>query len=327
MTTEQVIERQEAWSAFGDDAVGDTAEEVCKNAGLTWNARIEPLFDQRGEKLTHKQRGVFRDDTNECLGIVGKSYHVAQPQRVAGLAHEMTGSGLLEWNKVSVTNNGANAMFNLALPDEVVINGNEPIQGYMTLMNSHDGSGAIKIIPETLRLNCGNQIAMMIASAKQKENGIFSIRHTSRMEDMIAQAIKAINMSNSMLLDWAENAEKMMTVEMDMGDRTEFYIQHLGLKRDDDLIDKVENPFGLATRGKNILKTLADLEGQEQNQIGDMNNTLWQALNVVTDFIDHEWVTTKDGKVNEKRVDSAIYGPGQRMKLKTYKSALQIVGQ
>ena len=119
----------------------------------------------------------------------------------------------------------------------------------------------------------------------------------------------------------------MMTVEMDMGDRTEFYIQHLGLKRDDDLIDKVENPFGLATRGKNILKTLADLEGQEQNQIGDMNNTLWQALNVVTDFIDHEWVTTKDGKVNEKRVDSAIYGPGQRMKLKTYKSALQIVGQ
>ena len=132
--------RQEAWGSFGDEALGETAEEVCKNAGLTWDAVIEPLYDKRGEMLTARQRGVFRDDTNECLGVVGKSYHVKQHQDDAELAHRLTQTGNLEWLKVGVIDNGAKAWFNLALPDEILINGNEPVQGYMTLMNSHDGS-------------------------------------------------------------------------------------------------------------------------------------------------------------------------------------------
>jgi len=318
--------RQEAWGSFGSDAEGETAEEVCKNAGLDFTANLEPLYDKRGTMLTAKQRGVFRDDTNECLGVVGKNYHVKQHQDVADLAHRMTGTGLLEWNKVGVVGNGAKAWFNLALPDEVVINGNEPIQNYMTLMNSHDGSSGIRVIPQTLRMNCGNQYNMMLRDAKAK-NGLFVVRHTSRMDEMIDQMIAAIGMTNVMMDNWALQAQDMMSVEMDIGDRVQFYLDHLPIQQQEDRLKggkkyDPNNPHGLAKRGENILNSVLNLETAEQNQVGDMDGTLWQAVNVISDYIDHEWVTTKDGKVNERRAESAIVGTGQRIKGRAWSDAV-----
>ena len=318
--------RQEAWGSFGDEAQGETAEEVCKNAGLDFTANLEPLYDKRGTMLTHKHRGVFRDDTNECIGVVGKSYHVKQHVDVANLAHELTGTGLLEWNRVGHTNNGARAWFNLALPDEVVINGNEPIQTYMTLMNSHDGSSGIRVIPQTFRMTCGNQYNMMLRDAKAK-NGLFVIRHTSRMDDAIAQMKQAIGMTNVMMDEWAKQAQGMMEVDMDIGERVQFYLDHLPIVQKPDMMKggkdyDPNNPFGLATRGKNILDVVLGLEEQKQNQVGGMDGTLWQAVNVISDFIDHDWVTTKDGKVNEKRAESAIVGTGQRIKGKAWEDAM-----
>lgn len=312
--------RQEAWGSFGSEANGETAKEVCENAGLTWNANIEPLYDQRGQVLTARQRGVFRDDTHDCLGVVGKSYHVKQHQDVAELAHRLTQTGHLEWLKVGVVGNGAKAWFNLALPDEVVINGEEPIQGFMTLMNSHDGSSGIRVIPSTMRMACGNQLNMVMRDARAK-NGIFTIRHTSNMDEAIEEMMKAINMTNTMLDGWAKDAQGMMEVEMDIGNRVEFYLEHLPIQQKEDLVSK-ENPFGLATRGKNILDQVMSLEEMPQNQVGDMDGTLWQAVNVVSDYIDHDWITTKNGKVNEKRAESAIVGTGQRIKTRAWSDAV-----
>jgi len=312
--------RHEAWGSFGTEAQGTTAREVCENAGLMWDAQIEPLYDQRGTLLTHKQRGVFRNDTNECLGVVGKSYHVKQHHEVAELAHKLTGMGELEWAKVGVVNNGAKVWFNLAMPDELLINGNEPIQGYMTFMNSHDGSSGIRIIVGCIRMECGNQINLVMKNAKAQGN-YFTIRHTKNMEEMIEQTLKAINVSNVMLEDWAKEAQGMMEVEMDMADRVQFYLDHLPIQQNEELISE-SNPHGLATRGQNMLTQALDLEKEPQNQIGDMDGTLWQATNVVTDFIDHQWITTKDGKVNEKRAESAMVGTGQRIKGKAWEAAV-----
>jgi phage/plasmid-like protein (TIGR03299 family) len=254
------------------------------------------------------------------LGVVGKSYHVKQHQDVAELAHRLTQTGNLEWLKVGVVGNGAKAWFNLALPDEILINGNEPIQGYMTLMNSHDGSSGIRVIPSTMRMACGNQLNMVMRDARAK-SGIFTIRHTSNMDEAIEEMIKAINMTNTMLDGWAKDAQGMMEVEMDIGNRVEFYLEHLPIQQKEDLISK-ENPFGLATRGKNILDQVISLEEMPQNQVGDMDGTLWQAVNVVSDYIDHDWITTKNGKVNEKRAESAIVGTGQRIKTRAWSDAV-----
>tara|TARA_R100000278_G_scaffold107110_1_gene83787 strand:- start:689 stop:1645 length:957 start_codon:yes stop_codon:yes gene_type:complete len=315
--------RQEMWGSYGTQAEGETAKEVCANAGVDWDAQIGRLFDSEGTMLTQKHRGVFRQDTGDCIGVVGKSYVVKQHHEVAELAHRLTETSHLNWNTVGVVGNGEKAWFNLELPDEVVINGNEPIQSHMTLMNSHDGSSGIRVVPGCIRQACGNQMNMILATARKVGN-LFTVRHTKNMDEMIEQMISAIGMTNTLLDEWAESASEMMKVEMDTKDGIEFYLDVLPFDRNEDRIT-ADNPHGLATRGNNILDSLLDLETQEQNQIGDMDGTLWQKVNVVTDYIDHDWITTQDGKANLKRAESAFIGTGQRHKRKAWATALDLL--
>ena len=315
--------RQEAWGSFGTDAIGETADEVCRNAGLDFTAELQPLFDMRGSQLTHKQRGVFRTDTHDCLGVVGKSYHVKQHLDVSQLAHRLTQTKLLNWGRVGSINNGAKAWFNLELPDEILINGNETIQTHLTLMNSHDGSSGIRVILGTYRVACGNQLNALVSEAK-KAGTYWTIRHTSKMDEAIEKMIEIIGMTNALMDKWASKAQNMLSTEMEMADRIEFYLDHLPIQQNDELVSET-NLYGLATRGQNILDRVLELETEPQNQIGDMNNTVWQALNTVTDYIDHDWVTSKNGILNKKRAESAIVGTGQRIKGKAWEAAVELL--
>tara|TARA_R110001592_G_scaffold305334_2_gene577949 strand:+ start:1681 stop:2646 length:966 start_codon:yes stop_codon:yes gene_type:complete len=315
--------RQEAWGSFGTDAIGETAEEVCKNGGLDFTAELQTLYDMRGTALTYKHKGVFRTDTQECLGVVGKTYNVAQHITVAQLAHRLTQTKLLNWGKVGSINNGAKAWFNLELPDEIVINGKETIQTHLTLMNSHDGSSGIRVILGTYRVECGNQLNALVSQAK-KASTYWTIRHTSKMEEAIEQMIEIIGMTSSLMDSWAENAQNMIETKMELSDRIDFYLDHLPIQKNDELVSET-NPHGLATRGNNILDRVLELETESQNQIGDMNNTVWQALNTVTDYIDHDWVTSKNGILNAKRAESAIVGTGQRIKGKAWEAAVELL--
>ena len=67
---------------------------------------------------------------------------------------------------------------------------------------------------------------------------------------------------------------------------------------------------------------LIEIEGYERNNIGVMNNTQYQAYNVVSDYIDHAWTVDKTGKINEKRVESAIIGPKARTKSKAWETLM-----
>lgn len=314
--------RHEMWGSYGTPAQGETADEVMANAGLNWDAQIGRLYNSEGAMLTQKHRGVFREDTGDCIGVVGKSYVVKQHHEVAELAHRLTETSHLNWNRVGVVGNGEKAWMNLELPDEVVINGNEPIGSHMTLMNSHDGSSGIRVIPGCIRQACGNQMNMILGDARKVGN-LFTVRHTKNMDAMINQMVEAIGMTNTLLDNWANQASDMMNVEMDMKDGIEFYLDVLPFDVKEDRIT-ADNPHGLATRGNNILDTLLELETKEQNQVGDMDNTLWQKVNVVTDYIDHDWITNGDS-LNLKRAESSFIGTGQRHKRKAWATALDLL--
>ena len=177
-----------------------------------------------------------------------------------------------------------------------------------------------------MRMMCGNQMNMVLSGARKNQN-LFTVRHTSKMDEMIEQMKQAIGMTNVMMQDWADQASSMISVEMDMADRIQFYLDHLPIVQKPDMMKGGENydsnnPFGLAKRGQNILDTVLGLETQDQNQVGEMDGTLWQAVNVISDYIDHEWVTLKNGKTNEARAQSAIVGTGQRIKTKAWTTAV-----
>jgi len=308
-----------AFDAFGSNAKGDTGEEVLENAGMNFHVELQPVYRSinGGAKADGSRfRRVTRTDTQATLGMVSTGFVPYQPQEMAALAESITnGRGVL-WDRVGMTHGGARMLMSFQLPEEFVFGENETMSTFFYLMNAHDGSSGMKIVPSPVRLACSNQFPMLDGFLKQ--HGVnpksLSIRHSSHMHNRLDELIPKLNIVDKLTEQFAQANADLLEVEMDMGARVEYYIDVLGLKTNTELIDLTENPEGLATRGKNTMKALMEVEGLERNNIGSMANTAKQAFDVITDFIDHRGIHDVNGKLLESKVQSAIIGPAARMK-------------
>jgi len=315
-----------AFDAFGKSADGETGIEVLKNAGMDFRVELEPIYRSNNGgavKDGSRFRRVSRTDTHATLGVVSTGFVPFQPREMAEIGEKIAKGRDVLWDRVGMTHGGARMMMSFQLPEEFSFgNGNdeESIQTFFYLMNAHDGSSGMKIVPSPVRLACSNQFPMLDGFLRKM--GVnpkdLSIRHSSLMHGKMEKVLEALNIVDNLSEQFAQANAELLEVEMDIGARTEYYIEVLGLKTDPELIDLVENPFGLATRGKNTLNDLIEIEALERNNVGEMNNSAFQAFTTITDFLDHRNVHNKDGSINEQRVESAIMGPSARLKNKAW---------
>ena len=314
--------RTPAYLTIGNDAQGATATEVLRNAGLDFEVAMEPLYTSGGKEVRSKFRRTFRNDTDMTLGVVGSRYHVLQNQELLEVPEMLTGTGEIEWDRIGMVDHGSKLWASFRLPDQVTIGDNDVLDQFVYLFNSHDGSGGVRILPVNFRLQCTNQFSAAMRGLRQAgiNPSALTIRHSSKMHDRIAEWRRILNIVNHFNQHFVEQAQQLIKVEVSEADRIGYYIDTIGLKQNLDLVGE-NNTYGLSTRGQNTLDTLLKLEQAEQNTTGGMAGTAWGMFNVVTDYIDHDWIHNAGGEVNHRRAESAIIGPGSRMKSKAWEGA------
>ncbi len=118
-----------------------------------------------------------------------------------------------------------------------------------------------------------------------------TIRHSSKMDERISQFERAIGIVDTLNNNFANQASELMTIEMTEADKATFYIDVLGLTTDEKLVD-ADNEWGLKTRGLNTFNHLKELEKSSTNNSSNMADSAWESFNVITEYIDHAWVTT-----------------------------------
>jgi len=316
---------------LGKQAKGTTAQEVLQNAGLDFNVSKHPSGYMNHEGRFIGNPGHFvtvRDDTGLPLGQVGRTYTVYQNEPTIQIFDSLVGEGLVEYDRIANIDNGRKIMASMRMPEGFSIAGWDDIEQYVYVINSHDGSSAVRLIPANQRLKCQNQFAYLESLLRQAgiNPRVLSIRHSSKITERVNGLREALKVVDHLNETFAHTAEDMMKVELELADRIGYYIDAVGLKTDEELIDKVENPYGLTTRGRNTLDRLLELETSETNTTGGIGGTVWGSFNTVTEFLDHGWVYDRKGeKVNEKRVESSLLGTGMRMKDRAWQGAIKLL--
>jgi len=282
-----------------------------------------------GKFITNNGHHVtVRDDTGLALGQVGRTYHVYQNQQTLGIADSLVGEGLIEWDRIGNIDQGRKMFASFRMPEGFSIAGWDDIEQHVYLINSHDGSSGVRVVPANFRLACTNQFAYLDSLLRQAgiNPRMLSIRHSSKINERVSQLRSALSVVDHLNETFANSAEQMMSVELDLDGRISYYIDSLGLKTDEKLIDKVENPYGLTTRGNNTLDLLLELETSETNTAGGIGGTVWGIFNTLTEYLDTKWVYDRKGeKVNQKRVESALLGTGMRMKDRAWQGAIELL--
>jgi phage/plasmid-like protein (TIGR03299 family) len=320
-----------SYALLGQEAKGTTAEEVLANAGLDFEVKKAPsgYRNHEGDFIPHKGHSItYRADTGAALGSVGSTYKVYQNIDALRVFDRLVGEGRVEYDRIGMIDGGRKMFASMKMPEGFTVAGWDDIDQYLYMVTSHDGSTGVRYIPANVRLGCTNQFAYLDSMLRQAgiNPRVLSSRHSRHIDDRITQAINALNVVDVLNEQFANTAGELMQVELDVAGRTEFYIDAMGLKTDEKLIDKVENPYGLTTRGNNTLTRLQELEDTALGfDDGDINSA-WGAFNVVTEYLDHQWVYDRKGeKVNQKRVESALLGTGMRQKDNAWRAAARLV--
>lgn len=273
--------RQVPWHGLGtvfDEPV--STSEMLDLAHLSgWNLRMEVL--NTGHYCDRVEYAVLRDnpfmDRIERLGIVGTRYNLFDNESLFAFGDDLT-NGRRRWETAGSLSGGRQVFAALADPDDIVLDPNgsaDVIKKYLTLTTSHDGSGKIVAKKTNTRVVCKNTLNIAM-----RENGAeFSIRHTQKLEERLAEARKTLGFADEYDAEFEAEMNVLFAKEMTMVEFERIVLAEFP--------EPDAEKAGAYTRWENKVDTILDVWGDSTKSVGNLPNNAYKGLQVLTEH--NQW--------------------------------------
>jgi len=249
-----------------------TNNEILVQTGLDWNVRSEETQTVSGIKLD--KVALVREDTNQILGVHSNGYSTYQNSQLADLLQKVSSSTGLDIHRGGEFGGGKKVFIQLKSNDLKL--GNDKVEGFVTGINSFDGSTSLAFGNSNLTISCTNTF---FAAMKN----LSKVRHTKNMELRIDEICRGVDMLVDEEKKMFDNITKMSETRFDKS-LTDKVTKKLF---DIDMDISLENYLmkdDLSTAKKNKLSRFyIDLNGELQ-QKGD---NLWGLFSGVTKYTTH----------------------------------------
>jgi phage/plasmid-like protein (TIGR03299 family) len=293
-----------------------TADECLVVAGLDWTVSKEKIFAKVDGKMVHipGKYATIRSTDKRPLGVVGASYKPVQNVDALNFMDSLTATkeakyetagslqmGRIIWVMANVPNGG----------------GVDPVEQYLLCTTSHDGTSPVMVTATPVRVVCNNTLNAALRGAKNK----FRIRHTTNVDDRIAEArktlagsleyFKKLNVTFDRLKGEKFTEEQLAkTVTTVFGDLTA-----------EELSDRQENRLA-----KIMAKVFELSKTGAGTHLPGVKGTAWGGYNAITEYLDH-FTTIKGGKgqsSEEKLLASTWFGTVQMKTQKAFDTVLEL---
>jgi len=233
------------------------------------------------------------------LGIVGKKYTIVQNREAFSFFDYAIEEGVACIETVGVLGNGQTVFAVAKLPKTFEPTPGDPIEAYILLITTHDGSGSIQALFMPYRLSCTNMLIGVMKGAKN----IVKIRHTKSAQSRLKMAHELMGVSDAYWTNLAACYSKLAMSNMVRLDVIEF-IKKLFPGQMKEIVKNgvAKKEEVVSTRTKNNrLKVFGLYEGEAKGS-RFAPGTKWQAFNAVTEYIDHERSIRKTSNAWESSV-------------------------
>jgi phage/plasmid-like protein (TIGR03299 family) len=252
-------------------------QEVLSKAGLNWGVREETLTTQSGIIVPHK-KALIREDTSTVLSVTNESYCPYQNEQLIELLDKVSQQVGLPIHKGGLFGNGEKVYIQLK-SDVLKLGtklGTDRIEGFITGINSFDGSTSLAFGPSNITISCMNTFYAAFRNITTK------VRHTKNMilkiDDICKGLEKVLDEEKEMFDDIVKLSETKITEKsQDWVTRLLFDIEKEVALTDLDSI---------STQKQNRLSRFyVDLNGELQEK-GD---SLWGLFSGVTKYTTHSY--------------------------------------
>jgi len=257
-------------------------------SNLNWTVRTESLTTESGIILDGYS-AIVREDTNKALSVRGDGYQPYQNYQLIELLDRVSQQTGLELQKGGYFKDGSRVYIQLKSNNLTL--GNDRIEGYLTGINSFDGSTSLAFGPSNITISCMNTFFAAFREMNTK------IRHTKNMVikiDEVCRSLEGVLQEERKMFD---NIVQLSETRYDDLFKDKVVKKLFNIAKEVDLKD--EDAVPSVTRNK-LSKFYIDLNGELQ-QKGD---NLWGLFSGVTKYTTHS--LTKDDNTEAKMF--GVYG-------------------
>lgn len=259
-----------------------TSQEFLSESNLDWTVSAQQLQTESGIIL-EKQVALVRNDTQKVLSVRGKGYELYQNNQLIDLLLSASEKSGLELHKGGFFGDGEKVFIQLKSNDLKL--GNDLIKGYVTGVNSFDGTTSLAFGHSNVTISCQNTFFAAFRDVNNK------IRHTKNMvykiDDILKQMESTVKVEEKIFDTIIKMSQAPITEKAkDMAIRTLF-----------DIKPKIVSYDEVTTYIKNRMEIFnGDLIGE----IAEKGNNMWGLFSGITKYTTHS--------VKEDNSEAKLFG-------------------
>lgn len=285
-------------------------EEAFVAAGLDWRVKTEPVFSGQGEKVDALI--TRRDSDNSILGVVGPNYVPLQNFEAFEFFRPFIDQKEASIETAGSLRNGKRVWVLAKINrDPMVVKGNDIVDKYVLLSNSHDGTMAVRTGFTPVRCVCQNTLTL---AHNSKASKLIRVKHTKNVVENLEAIRDIMNLANSEFEATAEQYRLLASKEISDKDLKK-YIK-LVFNHQNKIIENNGNLDNI--NNDRLLSQIIPLfEKGRGNDMVDIRGTFWAAYNAVTEHLQYSRGEDAGG-----RLDSLWFGQGAQLNKKALDTAV-----
>lgn len=229
--------REPAWHGLSTvlDEYPDNWDAARMAAGLMWEPKLVPAYRQALDPdtgdITYVQapaQFVERDDTGALLGTVSDQFELLTHAEMGPIVEAILGDKACKYETAGSVRHGKMVYVVVRLDEPYQVAGDiDPLGDaihtypFLVILNSHDGTGACKVLFTQIRVVCMNTV--QAADADGNKSGLqFTFRHTAGMKARIEEAKSAMGLARVEATRWQEMAAELHAITISDEQRLTF---------------------------------------------------------------------------------------------------------
>ena len=272
----------------------ERVNQILEQTNLNWTVRKEPVFTESGLALP-ETFAIVREDTNTAFPKTFQdNYQPYQNFELIELLDKVAGDAGLTIAKGGSFKGGRRVY--VQMKSEDLILGNDKVEGYLTGINSFDGSTSLAFGPSNITISCMNTFFAAFREMNTK------IRHTKNMSikvDEVLRYLMGVKEQEQMVFDDIKKMSEYSINQNNIDDvlKRLFELETTNYQFDDSVSSRKRNQ---------IDQFHLDLR-RELDQKGE---NAWGLFSGVTRFTTHS-VSDKD--TTEVKMFNGSYGQKDQM--------------
>lgn len=312
------------WHGLGQGLTpGADLDTWLTQAGMAWRvqrSKVRYFTDPEGtqQREWEDRHVLFRSDNKAPLGLVSDRYQVVQPKQVLEFFYHVAEENRLALETAGTLNGGRQYWALARTAMGAAIGGVDPINAYVLLATSADGSMATQAQFTSVRVVCANTLAM----ARANSANAIRVKHSTKFD--ATQVRMDLGLAEETFEAFTQTAARLASRPLSRADALKVLIQAVGdeveFKKAFEENHSVQRALEEQPNARVMAQILDLFNGKAYgSSLATANGTAWGLVNAATQYFDHD-----AGRTADSRINSAWFGVNAGRKQDVVDAALAL---